>query len=283
MRTRVFTVLAVVLALTVCVVIWKSAHPKPRKYIVAKKAARPAVTPAKKKAALPPITKKYVSPKVVIVMDDFGNTKMNLSKFFSIGKPITLSVLPSERYTKEVASEALAKGYEVILHLPMEPKPGKDGKPIGLEIDTIRVGMSESEILEKLNKNLDGVPGITGVSNHMGSLATENKHVMAIVLSRIKRKGLFFFDSLTSDDSVCGQVAKSLGLRFAKRDLFLDNSSDPKLIEKEVFELRRMAFARGRAIAVCHDRKNTVAVLAKMMPAMAEEGIEFVKLSDMVN
>jgi len=44
-----------------------------------------------------------------------------------------------------------------------------------------------------------------------------------------------------------------------------------------------LAFKRGRAIAICHDRKNTAAVLARIMPQMEREGIEFVKMSDLVN
>ena len=39
---------------------------------------------------------------------------------------------------------------------------------------------------------------------------------------------------------------------------------------------------RGEAIAICHDRKNTAAVLARELPKMAGEGIEFVRLSEMV-
>ena len=69
---------------------------------------------------------------------------------------------------------------------------------------------------------------------------------------------------------------------YARREMFLDNDTSPDYIEKQVLSLRRVAFKKGSAVAVCHDRKNTITVLNKMMPELAEEGIRFVYLSKMV-
>jgi polysaccharide deacetylase 2 family uncharacterized protein YibQ len=44
--------------------------------------------------------------------------------------------------------------------------------------------------------------------------------------------------------------------------------------------LRRLAFRKGSATAICHDKHNTVTALAKFMPAMAEEGVKFVYISE---
>ena len=74
----------------------------------------------------------------------------------------------------------------------------------------------------------------------------------------------------------------SAGVRCAKRDIFLDNSNNTAAIEKQLADLKVMAFMRGQAIAICHDRKNTIVVLAKELPEMASEGIEFVRLSELV-
>lgn len=302
MKLRPILVLAAIAALLIVFIYWREhAAPakKPLRKAVPSKAApavkapktkkRPSAqpVPAVARAVSAPsvpsapavkISKKRAGPIVAIVVDDFGYTMNNVDGFFDIDEPLTLSVLPHERYTKEVVSQARSRGYEVILHLPLESWRND----VKEEAVTIRSGMSEAEIGAKLKKELADVYGVHGVSNHMGSKATEDKKVMSDVMRYLKKDGLYYFDSLTSPRSVCKDAAAELGVRYARRDRFLDNDSKPEAIEKQLDDLKKLAFARGRAIAVCHDRKNTVAALAKKMPEMAAEGIEFVYLSEML-
>ena len=104
---------------------------------------------------------------------------------------------------------------------------------------------------------------------------------MTEVLAYLKKHNLYFFDSLTSEKSVCREVAGSVGIPFAKRDIFLDNSNKVDSIKIELADLEKLALKRGRAIAICHDRKNTAIALAKVMPQMVKDGVEFVYLSEM--
>lgn len=232
----------------------------------------------RKKAALPAITKKFKNPKVAIVMDDFGYNKNDLDTFFNIKRPVTLSILPGLKYSRQIANLATSRGYETILHLPLESYR----KDVKEEVDTIKSGMPEKELLSRLSKDIASVPGLKGVSNHMGSKSTEDKQLVAAIFKYLKKNNLYFFDSLTARKSVCREVAASTGLRYARRDIFLDIPNNTRYIEKQLLELRRLAFKRGKVIAVCHDRKNTIETLAKAMPEMADEGIAFVYLSEMV-
>ena len=225
-----------------------------------------------------PLQMEYSNPRVVIVMDDFGYNINTLDQIFNIKKAVTFSILPNLPYSKRVAQLASSKGYEVILHLPLESKD----KAAPTEAGTIKTDMTESEILSLLEKDIASVPGLRGVSNHQGSKATEDKRSMSIILSDLKKKKLYFFDSLVTDKSVCREVAAAQGVPCAKRDIFLDDENSPEYIEKQVLSLRKTAFKSGTAIAVCHDRKNTIAVLNKMIPELASEGIDFVYLSEMV-
>jgi len=232
----------------------------------------------KRVVPIPPVMTVRKRPKVAIVIDDFGYNMNNVEAFFDIGMPITMAVLPQQRYSHRIAERARSRGYEVILHLPLESwRP--EAKE---ETDTIRSGMSESEIIAMLKKEIADVPGLSGVNNHQGSKATEDKQVMTDVMEYLKKKGLYFCDSFTTAKSVCPEVASEVGIKFARRNKFIDNDNNAAAIERQLAELKTMAFARGKAIAIGHDRKTTVAVLAKVMPEMAKEGIEFVYLSEMV-
>jgi polysaccharide deacetylase 2 family uncharacterized protein YibQ len=142
--------------------------------------------------------------------------------------------------------------------------------------------MDDKTIIKTLDAAIMSVPGLKGVSNHEGSKSTEDARIMTAILRELKRKGLYFFDSLTSQKSVCREVAASLGVAYASRDIFLDNESNVDHIKKQLMALRRMAFRKGRVIAICHDRKNTASALSEIMPELAGEGIEFVSLSEMV-
>ena len=290
MNLRPVIVFAAIAALLIGFIYWREHAVAPYKAAERRPAAvKAAPRIAKKKAVAPvpaaapaavaarPVVKAHKKARVAIVIDDFGYNMNNVETLFSIKEPFTLSILPNQRYTREVADLARSRGYETILHLPLEAQR----KDVKEESDTIRSGMTESEVITKLKRDIAGVPGIDGVSNHQGSKATEDRALMAEILQYLKQNKLYFFDSLTSQNSVCREVASEVDIRYARRDIFLDNSSDIGEIEKQMAELRRMALARGKAIAVCHDRKNTAIVLARMMPEMAAEGIEFVYLSEM--
>jgi len=278
MKIKIILIAVTVLLIaSVVFIFWRGSHAPKRKVVVVKKAHLPTKEPARKRRFIA-IQKRYTNPRAAIVIDDFGYNMNNIESLFAIKKAVTFSVLPNLPYSKRIAKLASSKGYEVILHLPLESidsaAPAEKG--------TIETGMSEKDMLALLDKDISAIPGLRGVSNHQGSKFTEDKRSMAIILSGLRKAGLYFFDSLVTDRSVCRQTAAEAGVPYAKRDIFLDNENSPEYIEKQLLSLRRMAFKYGSVIAVCHDRKNTIAVLSKMMPELAEEGIRFVYLSEMV-
>ncbi len=222
--------------------------------------------------------KKTAPPKIAIVLDDFGYGTANLQEFFSIGEPLTLSILPGEAYSREVAEAAAEKGYEAILHLPMEAM----NPNIASEPRTIKTSMSKDEITADINWAISTVPGIKGVSNHMGSKATADINVMRTTLGLLKKKGLYFLDSRSTAESVCKQAASDIGVKFAQRDVFLDNESDINYIKNQLLSAKHIAEKHGSAIAIGHDRKNTAKALKEVMPEFAREGVEFVYLSELI-
>jgi polysaccharide deacetylase 2 family uncharacterized protein YibQ len=275
---------AVMIAAALCIILMalgllvylRSAH-APRKIVVLPKHAAAKRPP--KSAGLPAVQKKFTNPKVAIVMDDFGYNMKDLDQIFAARLPVTFSVLPNLKYSRRVAQLAHSKGFEVILHLPLEA----NGSSAAVEADTIKTSMGAEQITSMLDQEISDVPYLKGISNHQGSKATEDGRTMSIIMEGLKKKGLYFFDSFCTSKSVCRDVARAEGIKYGRRDVFLDDVNTPEAIEKELLRLRKIAFKKGRAIAVCHDRKGTIAVLGRMMPLLAEDGVVFVYLSDMVN
>ncbi len=221
-------------------------------------------------AALP------IKGRIAIVLDDWGYHLDNLRIVDQIKYPFTASILPRLDYSKAVALELHRRGFQVILHLPMEPH-----EKVRLEKNTIMASMGEQEIINIIGQDLASINFAVGVSNHMGSKATEDLRTMSIVLSELKRRNIFFLDSFVSPKTVCSVLAAKLHVGFARRDVFLDNREDPEYIKGQIFKLKRKAQMYGQAIGIGHDRRITLEVLKETMPELEKEGYRFVFVSEL--
>ncbi len=233
-------------------------------------------------------TKPKVAPKIslkapvafkgeiAIVLDDWGYNLNNLEAVEKINVPITCSVLPHLPYSKQVCVELHSRGQEAILHLPMEPR-----EKMRLEKNTLLVSMDEAEGKNIIEQGINELPFIKGISNHMGSLATEDAPTMEIVFKELKKRGMYFLDSFVTPKSVCAGLARKMGLRFVRRDVFLDNVEEPAYIKNQIERLKVKARANGRAIGIGHDRKVTLEVLGEVIPELKKEGYKFVFASEL--
>jgi polysaccharide deacetylase 2 family uncharacterized protein YibQ len=139
--------------------------------------------------------------------------------------------------------------------------------------------MEEKELLRQLRKDLEAVPFITGVNNHMGSRFMEQGEKVRLMLSELKQRKLFFLDSRTTSKSQGYPIAQELDLRADTRDLFLDNESDVGYTKLQLQQLIRIARDHGSAIGICHPYPSTITALKEMIPQIKAEGIEIVPLS----
>lgn len=215
-------------------------------------------------------------PRLAIVVDDLGPDTQIAEELLRLDASITFSILPLQPHSRSIAQKAHAKGREVILHLPMEPRgfPLKDpGK------GALFVAMSERELLSQLRKDLDAVPFIAGVNNHMGSRFMEHAAAVRLVLGELKKRGLFFLDSRTTAKTEGYQIARELALLAGERDLFLDNENDVQDIRAQLEGLIRLARDHGKAIGICHPYPATITALKEMIVKIKAAGIRIVPLS----
>jgi len=217
-------------------------------------------------------------PKVAIIIDDLGYQKEIAERILNLKFPITISVLPFLSDSQVVAKMAKEKGLTVLLHLPMEPHNSNVNPGKGAIFST----MNGEEIRNKMLASLLEFPEADGINNHMGSKVTENKEIMRIVLSEIKKRGLFFIDSMTSPDSVGYKLSKEMSIKTAFRSVFLDNEQDVDYIRNQVSLLKEFAIRNGNAIAIGHPYCNTIDVLNELDILLEAEGVEIVKLEELL-
>ncbi len=230
-------------------------------------------------SSLPSHLKTALHPKVAIVIDDLGGEDKISQELLRWDLPITFSILPFAPFSKTLAGEAHRKGKEVILHLPMEPRGYPQTRPgEGVLLEE----MNERRLLHQLSKDIEAVPYIIGVSNHMGSRLMEDPEKMKIVFSELKRRGLFFLDSRTTPQTIGLQVAQSVGLKATERSIFIDHSSTEEDIKQQLEQLIQLSLSKGKAIGIGHPHPSTLKLLKEMVPKMKEKGIEIVPLSAVI-
>jgi hypothetical protein len=178
-----------------------------------------------------------------------------------------------------VAACANANHKLTMLHLPLEALHNYDFYPPNYIIKT----SMNPEVASKItDDDLEQLPSIEGVNNHMGSKATEDWPLMKLIFKKLKKKGLFFIDSMTARNTVCAALADEMGLAFGKRDVFLDNVNTKDAIIKQIMVLAQKARHRGYAVAIGHDRRLTMQVLKEEIPLLEKQGFQIVSIKSLI-
>lgn len=226
-----------------------------------------------------PFTKKKPkAPRIAIVIDDVGNGSKLEQLIWDLPERVTLAILPRLSHSQYFADEGRKRGFEIILHQPMEPLNSKEADDVGI----IRANMKENEIRKILDENLRTTPGVIGANNHRGSKVTQDRRVMKVILEDLRSRGLFFLDSMTSANSIGWREADKIDLPHLKRDVFLDNELDPEYIRHQFEDLLAIAKKQGYAVGIGHYKTNTLTVLRHEIEQAREAGFQIVPLKDLL-
>jgi len=243
-----------------------------------------------------PATITKTIAKIAIILDDTGySTGGFVRKLWQLKVPLTMSIIPGLICSKEAAEISHRCGFEVMLHIPMEYCENSkitnedvlcmaDRKNDSPYKWALLSGMSEKEVQRQLDGAIKDVPYIKGVNNHMGSKATADSRLMTLCMDKLKGKGLYFVDSITTPKSVAYRLARKNGINAAKRNVFLDNVNTVEYVRQQMNILIADAKRNGTAIGIGHATKaSTVVVLSEMLPLLRAQGIEVVPASELVH
>ena len=228
----------------------------------------PSVPPVRESLTKPPLPQKGILPSIAIIIDDIGYDSKIAEKFIGLNVALTLSILPHSPYQQQIIKMARDKGLDLMLHLPMEPLeyPAVNPGP-----GALMTTMLPDALIRQLNDDLDAVPYIKGVNNHMGSKLTASSDHMNQILSNIKKRELFFIDSRTTAESQARSSARLFQVPYAERDVFLDNVQTPEAIRKQFRLLLQKASINGQALAIGHPHPLTFQILQEELPEIQKK------------
>lgn len=243
----------------------------------------PAPSPKGDASARPPVPGEHRPSRhrgdIVLILDDVGFDHQPLSGAMTIDPNLNFAILPNGEHARESAQRLDAKGFELLCHLPMEPIDYPHTSP---GPNAVLTSMSDEEIGRVTLANIEAVPHVRGVNNHMGSRATQDRRVMNSVL-RALPKDLYFIDSKTTGSSIAGTMAHELSIRTASRRVFLDDVQSERAIRRQLVSLTDASEEHGVAVGIGHIYPVTVKVLNEEAPKLRERGFRFVRASEAVN
>jgi len=218
------------------------------------------------------------SPLISIIIDDMGYQLENGRQAIQLPGPLTFSILPGTPHAKTLAQLAHQHNKEVMLHLPLEPMSNKK-----TEKNSITLAMNETQTRDTLIEDINNVPYVIGINNHMGSLFTQYEKNLHWLMNEIKLIGnLYFVDSYTNPASIAMSVAAQHNIPTTKRDVFLDNNHTAEDIDYQFSRLLRKARKNGSALAIAHPHKETIEYLQNKLLQLDELGVKLVPVSRII-
>lgn len=221
---------------------------------------------------------------IAVVIDDLGYGGEGTDEILNLDMPLTVAVLPFSDTTLKDGLDAVAKGKEVIIHMPMEANSANNS---WLGENAIYSGMEKSEISEIFEKAKKALPMAVGMNNHMGSKISENKPVLEHLMKELNDNDMYFLDSLTSAQSLITLIGGNNGVNVLKRDVFLDSTDDINVVYKNLNNAYDIAKKEGYAIAIGHvgpeGGKITAEALDNVFLEFERKGVSFITLSELIN
>lgn len=220
--------------------------------------AKPLPKPHEKAIPQQPVSSR-VSSGLSLIMDDMGYDVRAARRLLDLGVPLAISVLPNAPHAARVARLAHEAGQVVMLHLPMEP----EGAVYRQRMDAsfLTSAMNQQSMRQVMQWDVQHVPFVQGVNNHMGSRLSSNRQAMQWVMQWCREQGLFFVDSLTSPHSVAASVARQYALRWGKRRIFLDDKMTIEAMQRSWQRVQSCMHKQRRCIVIAHPHASSIAFL----------------------
>lgn len=221
------------------------------------------------------------TPTISIIIDDLGYKFKEDLRSLALPGPIAYAILPHGPHTAKVSAIAHQKGKDILLHQPMQAEVL--GKNEFLGPGALTLNMTKEEFLKTLSINIQAVPNLIGINNHMGSLLTRHPGHMQWLMESIRNNGKFYVDSLTSDNSVAARLAKENNVPYLTRDVFLDHKQDIKSIRQQFRQLIKVAKRNGSALGIGHPHASTIEVLANELSNVSQYGVKLISIKSLIN
>ncbi|MEE8450140.1 MAG: divergent polysaccharide deacetylase family protein [Thermodesulfobacteriota bacterium] len=219
-------------------------------------------------------------PKIALVVEGLGAELELTREVMGLDGPLTLAIVPGNRYSVQIATEGNELGHEVVLDLGEKTQQFSGVQPGPM---AILPSMTEEEIRSRLRTQMKGIPYIKGVYSHLRPSFADDTVLMTVALEEIKAAGLYFFQGATGRTSLAYSLALDMGIKAGEKKIFLDNIKQRERVYEQLVRLSHQALKEGTAVGVIQPHPITMAVIKDNLPRLKRRGFLIVGLSEIVD
>jgi polysaccharide deacetylase 2 family uncharacterized protein YibQ len=220
--------------------------------------------------------------RLAVVLYGFGEDEALAAELFALPVPFAVAIPPGAKSSAPLFRAAHDHRREVVLQLPLEPinYPQVNPGP-----GTVLVTMRPAQISGLVHRYLEQGQPLIAVSNHMGSLATQDATVMTAVFRELRRSSLPFVHVSPVAGAVCKDLAADLGVAYNEPDEIVDAEarlSDAKGLGKRWSAILAEASGREKMVVWVRATPLTLHWLGPALSGKLPAGLHVVPLSAVI-
>jgi uncharacterized protein len=176
-------------------------------------------------------------------------------------------------------AQARAKGFEVVMAVPMEPEnfPQNDAGP-----NSLLTTLTDVENLARLNAHLSKAQNYIGIAPAMGNQFVTARDKLAPIMGALKAKGLMVVDSTQAPQSFITALARTQTVPFIKIDRVIDAAQGEEAWQAQLNGLVQLAKTNGHAAGVIVPYPAAFKQLAPFLADLPNKGIVLAPMSALV-
>jgi polysaccharide deacetylase 2 family uncharacterized protein YibQ len=218
----------------------------------------------------------WAPPRIVILIDDLGNTRAPMRTLARLPFIVNGAVLPQTVHAAMISEQIRRAGGDVLLHLPLEPQDSQNDPGPGALFVTMPAEVRRITLAADWNS----VPGRIGFNNHMGSRFTSDAGAMDELAAASVGMAPLFIDSRTVPGSLAARAMLRHGIAALGRTEFLDDDPSLEAVSARLEAAIQSAKRDGVAIAIGHPNRSTLRVLEAAGERLNKNGVRAVALHE---
>jgi polysaccharide deacetylase 2 family uncharacterized protein YibQ len=219
---------------------------------------------------------------LALVVYGFGEDEALAGRCIALPVPFAVAIPPATKSSAALFKAAHERRREVVLQLPLEPinYPQVNPGP-----GTLLVTMRPTQIAGLVHRYLDQGKPLIAVSNHMGSLATQDMAVMTAVFRELHRNSLPFVHVSPAAGAVCKDLAANLGVAYNEPDEIVEveaRQTDGKALAKRWSAILDEARDREKMVVWVRATPLTAGWVGGALGGRLPTGVHVVPLSAVI-
>jgi len=225
---------------------------------------------------------RYMSntAKMAILVENLGfETNETTTAYLSFPEPLTIALLPADKFSARTAQIAEENKKEVALLLPMEPLPQQYDK---YKRSMVMIHYSDDNIRGIISQAAAAVPNLSGVCNFHGAKVMEDSRAMGIILSETNRRKAYFVYTDISKKSVAPQLTKSMKIPNAPIQGSIDAAATTEQAREKLRRYAVTAEKTGKVLIKAQPSAAFIKALKDETEPLRKNGIKLVYVSELV-